>query len=59
MTVGDSVSKDWPSKGRIVFDNVSFQYNISSQPAIRNVSFVVEPEEKVKRFFLSHIQFVT
>ncbi|XP_065211997.1 ATP-binding cassette sub-family C member 4-like isoform X2 [Planococcus citri] len=45
--IEDKVPDDWPSRGKIIFDDVSFRYNITSQPAIRNISFSVEPEEKI------------
>lgn len=38
---------DWPSEGRIVYENVELQYARSSEPVLRNITFVVEPREKV------------
>ncbi|XP_055301713.1 ATP-binding cassette sub-family C member 4-like [Sitodiplosis mosellana] len=40
------VSKDWPSKGKIEFRNVSFRYS-ADELVLRGISFAVKPKEKV------------
>lgn len=39
---------DWPSKGSIEFKNLSLYYkNEECKPAIKNLSFKIEPQEKI------------
>ncbi|ETV95462.1 hypothetical protein H310_10942 [Aphanomyces invadans] len=37
----------WPSHGRIVFDNVTLQYRAGLPPVLRQLSFTIEPQEKI------------
>lgn len=38
---------DWPSKGLVEFVNVNLKYNPLGAPVLRNISFIVAPEEKI------------
>uniref|UniRef100_A0A3P9JMH4 Cystic fibrosis transmembrane conductance regulator n=1 Tax=Oryzias latipes TaxID=8090 RepID=A0A3P9JMH4_ORYLA len=38
---------DWPSKGLVTFDQVSFTYSEDSQPVLHNLKAVFRPQEKV------------
>eukprot|EP00929_Paragymnodinium_shiwhaense_P013122 TRINITY_DN120988_c0_g1_i1.p1 TRINITY_DN120988_c0_g1~~TRINITY_DN120988_c0_g1_i1.p1 ORF type:complete len:1305 (+),score=261.90 TRINITY_DN120988_c0_g1_i1:86-4000(+) len=40
-------AESWPTQGRIVFENVSLVYRPGLPKALNNVSFVLEPAEKV------------
>ncbi|MBN2548545.1 MAG: ABC transporter ATP-binding protein [Anaerolineales bacterium] len=40
--------QDWPAKGQVTFDNVSFRYNgDESDPVLKQVSFTAQPGETV------------
>ncbi|CAG0884515.1 unnamed protein product [Darwinula stevensoni] len=39
--------KDWPSKGEVVFDNVSLLYDADATPVLKNLSFKINPKDKV------------
>lgn len=39
--------KGWPVKGEIEFKNLSLYYNDDKNPAIRDLNFVVKPQEKI------------
>lgn len=39
--------KNWPTEGRIVFEKVGLRYNSSAPLSVQNVSFTIEPQEKV------------
>ena len=41
-----AVPSDWPSRGRIVFDNVQMRYG-DGPVVLKGVSFTVEPKEKI------------
>lgn len=41
------MSPEWPSTGRVVFENVTIQYRSDLPPALSHLSFVLEPGEKV------------
>lgn len=41
-------SPSWPEKGKIVFNNVCLRYSISKAPVLHNLSFQIEPCEKVR-----------
>lgn len=38
---------EWPSEGKIEFSNVVYRYDTEAQPALRGVSLVIEPKEKI------------
>jgi ABC-type multidrug transport system fused ATPase/permease subunit len=38
---------NWPNNGTIVFDNVSFAYDVNQPNVLRNVSFQINAREKV------------
>jgi ABC-type multidrug transport system fused ATPase/permease subunit len=40
-------AEDWPQNGEIVFDNVSFAYDESLPNVLKNVSFKINPREKI------------
>lgn len=37
----------WPTKGEIILKNVSLSYDLNQDPVVRDVSFVIEPGEKI------------
>ncbi|RLO07598.1 hypothetical protein DYB28_000408 [Aphanomyces astaci] len=37
----------WPAHGRIVFDNVTLQYRAGLPPVLRQLTFAIEPQEKI------------
>ncbi|XP_053563670.1 ATP-binding cassette sub-family C member 5 [Bombina bombina] len=39
--------KDWPQKGTIVFENVEMRYREKLPLVLKNVSFRIEPQEKI------------
>ena len=42
-----TVSKDWPSKGCIEFRNIVYRYFPKAEPVLRDLSFVIQPMEKI------------
>lgn len=40
---------DWPSKGLVTFDQVSFSYSEDSPPVLHNLKAMFRPREKVSR----------
>ncbi|KRY16863.1 Multidrug resistance-associated protein 1, partial [Trichinella patagoniensis] len=38
---------DWPNAGMVEFKNYSMRYRAELEPALKNISFVVQPREKV------------
>lgn len=38
---------DWPSKGQVTFDHVSFSYNDDSPPVLHNLKAMFRAREKV------------
>ncbi|XP_043470125.1 probable multidrug resistance-associated protein lethal(2)03659 [Leptopilina heterotoma] len=40
-------SKEWPKNGRVEFKNVSLKYSADGAPVLNNLTFVVEPVEKI------------
>lgn len=41
------LSNSWPAKGKIEFRNVIFKYFEEADPVLREISFIVQPNEKV------------
>lgn len=41
------LSDSWPTNGKIEFRNVIFRYFEEGDPVLREISFVVQPNEKV------------
>ena len=39
--------KNWPSKGEIVFQNVTFNYDTNLPAVLNNLSFKINPGEKI------------
>jgi ATP-binding cassette subfamily C (CFTR/MRP) protein 4 len=42
-----TTADNWPNNGTIVFDNVSFAYDVNQPNVLRNVSFQINAKEKV------------
>lgn len=40
-------NKLWPSRGEIVFENISMRYRPTLEPAIENLTFKIQPGMKV------------
>nr|CAD7197499.1 unnamed protein product [Timema douglasi] len=40
-------SKDWPTRGKIVFSNISLRYSKSDPPVLKNLNFTINPCEKI------------
>ena len=40
-------SKEWPTKGEIIFDNVSFSYDENLPDVLKELSFKINPGEKI------------
>lgn len=38
---------DWPSKGLVTFDQVSFSYSEDAPPVLHNLKVMFRPQEKV------------
>ncbi|KRY65464.1 Multidrug resistance-associated protein 1 [Trichinella pseudospiralis] len=38
---------DWPNAGMVEFKNYSLRYRVELEPALKNISFVARPKEKV------------
>lgn len=41
---------NWPSRGKIEFRNIIMYYIITEPPVLKNLSFIIEPQEKVLQF---------
>lgn len=41
------ITADWPSKGCIEFRNVFYRYNSDAEPVLRDLSFLIEPTQKI------------
>ena len=39
--------KDWPSKGHVLFDNVSLSYDKHLPDVLKNISVNISPQEKI------------
>ncbi|XP_050516933.1 probable multidrug resistance-associated protein lethal(2)03659 [Diabrotica virgifera virgifera] len=39
--------KTWPDQGKVEFKNMSLQYSPDDPPVLKNLSFVIQPSEKV------------
>nr|CAD7413963.1 unnamed protein product [Timema poppensis] len=44
---GNKPSKDWPTRGKIVFSNISLRYSKSDPPVLKNLNFTINPCEKI------------
>lgn len=44
--------KDWPAKGKIVFENMSFKYHQTLPKVLHNISCCIQPKEKVATVLL-------
>jgi len=42
---------DWPNKGLVTFDRVSFSYSPEGAPVLKDISFTFKPNEKVRHMF--------
>lgn len=40
-------NRDWPTRGQIIFQNVTFKYERNLPPVLKNLSFRIESGEKV------------
>lgn len=40
-------SRDWPQNGKIIFKNVYLRYIPEDPPVLKNLSFEIQPAEKV------------
>lgn len=45
--LGKAPPKEWPKFGEIVFQNVYFRYSLNEQYILKNISFQMQPMEKV------------
>lgn len=52
----EEVSQNWPSDGRVEFRSVFYRYCEDAEPVLRNLSFVINPKEKIGTFIYSKIQ---
>lgn len=43
----DNPKNTWPTKGEIVFDNVTMRYRPTLEPSLINMSFTAQPKMKV------------
>lgn len=41
------VGNGWPSNGKIEFKSVSYRYSETLQPVLKNLNFVIQPNEKI------------
>lgn len=46
--LGFHISKNWPNKGEIIFENVSLRYASQNQPVISNFSLKIPAGQKVR-----------
>lgn len=46
---------DWPSKGLVTFDRVSFSYSENSPAVLHSLKAMILPEEKVGLFSASYL----
>lgn len=44
------ISIDWPSHGKIEYKNVFYRHFQEAEPVLRDVTFLVEPKEKIGGF---------
>lgn len=42
-----TVDKGWPTNGKIEFKNVSYRYSDTIPPVLRNLNFIIQPNEKI------------
>lgn len=47
LTKGDSPPSTWPSRGRVVLNNVSMRYNQNEPPVLKNLTVTIEAGWKV------------
>jgi len=40
-------SPNWPTNGKIRFDNITMRYNLEHEPVLRNLSFEIKDKEKI------------
>lgn len=45
--LGKAPPKEWPKCGEIVFQNVYLRYSLTEQYILKNISFRIQPMEKV------------
>lgn len=43
---------DWPSKGMVTFDQVTFSYSDDAPPVLHNLKVMFRPQEKVGHLFV-------
>lgn len=41
------VKKNWPSDGKVEFQNVSYRYCETLPPVCKNLNFIIQPNEKI------------
>lgn len=46
------ISQNWPTEGKIQFRNVFYRYFEEAEPVLRDLSFVIKPNEKIGTFYL-------
>lgn len=42
-----AIGQGWPSNGKIEFKELSYRYSETLQPVLKNLSFVIQPNEKI------------
>lgn len=43
----EEISENWPIDGRIEFRNVFYRYFDGSEPVLRDLTFIIQPKEKI------------
>lgn len=46
---------DWPASGKIEFRNLVYRYYAEGEPVLRDLSFKIEPKEKIGNYFVHKI----
>lgn len=45
------MTQNWPTEGKIEFRNVFYRYFEEAEPVLRDLSFVIKPNEKIGTFY--------
>lgn len=48
--IPETVTSDWPTKGKIEFKDVFYRYSEEHEPVLKGLSFCVNQKEKVSIF---------
>lgn len=52
IIIDQAPAEDWPRKGKINFADVSLYYVPTDPPVLKNLSFTIEPNQKVLHCYL-------